>query len=236
MVRKLLVLAWLVVLQACAASQPRPFMLSDFLSAKELPYDSPPQVIYRIDDHRFVTLEHYRDCRYGETFYNDTQAGIHQKLGRGTIENFQGRLINADPTGMNLAFPSSRPPGTVCGDRGCSVALLYSTDGGRTFYGKAYMKNSPNPFKDSKRHTIIVTKEAIYVSKNFYGETTPRDTGDRYLLIPGFIYDEKNDLPDGKRIGFNVPLPKDINTPSGQDRLSCDDSIRPTNPDARLVP
>ncbi|MFC4485549.1 hypothetical protein ACFO6P_26485, partial [Cupriavidus campinensis] len=41
-------------------------------------YDVPPQVIYRIDDHRFVTLENYRDCHHGVTYYNDTKQGIRQ--------------------------------------------------------------------------------------------------------------------------------------------------------------
>ena len=39
-------------------------------------YDVPPQVIYRIDDHRFVTLENYRDCHHGVTYYNDAKQGI----------------------------------------------------------------------------------------------------------------------------------------------------------------
>ncbi|MGK3144644.1 T6SS immunity protein Tli3 family protein, partial [Pantoea sp. C2G6] len=28
-------------------------------------FDVPPQVIYRIDDHRFFTLENYKDCAHG---------------------------------------------------------------------------------------------------------------------------------------------------------------------------
>jgi hypothetical protein len=235
MVRKSIALACLVVLQACAANQPRPFMLSDFLSAKELPYDSPPQVIYRIDDHRFVTLERYRDCHHGETFYNDTRVGIHQRLGRGTVENFQGRVINADPTRTNLVFPAAVAPHTVCGDRGCNIVMAYSTDGGKTFLGMVYKEHSPNPFMDSKEYTIIATKDSVYVSHK-PNKTSERTVVTRYPLIPGFIYDGRNTLPDGKRIEFNASLPKDINIPAGQDRLICDDSIRPTNPDAKLVP
>src|SRR5262249_26294942 len=100
----------LTALQGCSKPQPYVFTLGDFLEAKVLPYDAPPQVIYRIDDHRFVTLEHYRDCNYGEAYYNDTRVGIRTGLGRASIEDFQGRLINADPSGKNLAFPSGAPP------------------------------------------------------------------------------------------------------------------------------
>jgi hypothetical protein len=130
-VRKLIVLILSVAAIGCAAKQPWSFNLADFLSAKELPYDSPPQVIYRIDDHRFVTLEHYRDCNHGDAFYNDTRTGIRSYLGRGNVENFQGRIINADSTGRNLAFPAATPPYTVCGngERGCNPTMAYSTDG-----------------------------------------------------------------------------------------------------------
>ncbi|MGS0893095.1 T6SS immunity protein Tli3 family protein, partial [Burkholderia stagnalis] len=57
-------IALIILVQGCTAQTSRPssFGLGDFMSSaiKELPYDSPPQVIYRIDDHRFVTLERYR--------------------------------------------------------------------------------------------------------------------------------------------------------------------------------
>jgi hypothetical protein len=226
-----LVLMLSLLLQGCMAQQPRPFMLADFLGVKELPYDSPAQVIYRIDDHRFVTLEHYRDCNHGDTYYNDTRLGIRQKLGRGSIENFQGTLINADPTGTNLVFPSSGPPHMVCGDRGCNVALLYSTDGGRTFHGMKYM-NSFDPFGDSKDYTIAVTRDAVYVEETRqYGSYVVA-----YPLIPGFVYDGRHGLPGEARIMFGTTMPSGLRTPSGQDHLTCDASIRPTNPDAPLVP
>src|SRR5580698_8405155 len=97
MKRALLIFVSIAVLQGCAVQEPFSFNYGDFFSAKELPYDSPPQVIYRIDGHRFLTLEKYRDCNLGETYYNDSELGIHQKLARGLVENFQGRVINADP-------------------------------------------------------------------------------------------------------------------------------------------
>ena len=103
-------------------------------------YDVPAQVIYRIDDHRFISLENYSDCHHGDTYYNDTKESIRKKLGRNGIENFQGRLINADPTGKNIVIPSSQPPERACSDRGCSISLIYSTDSGRTFHGMVYMK------------------------------------------------------------------------------------------------
>ncbi|MBW9108050.1 hypothetical protein JNB89_30335 [Paraburkholderia phenoliruptrix] len=218
----------------CATPQPWSFNLADFLMAKELPYDSPPQVIYRIDDHRFVTLEKYRDCNHGETWYNDTEAGIRSHLGRGLVENYQGRLINADPTGRNLVFPAATAPGTVCGDRGCNPMMAYSTDGGRTFNGMVYKDHSPDPYKGSMKFTVITTSDSVYVSETLDPDFNTVDTA-RYPMIPGFVYERRETLPEGKRIDFNASAPSGLRTPSGQDHITCDASIKPTNPDAPLV-
>ena len=95
----IVIVVLLALMQGCAGQQRQVFSLGDFLNAKVLPYDSPLQIIYRIDDHRFVTLENYRDCNYGQAYYNDTRIGIKTGLGRTSIEDYQGRLINADMTG-----------------------------------------------------------------------------------------------------------------------------------------
>ncbi|MBR7981866.1 hypothetical protein KDX08_20850 [Burkholderia cenocepacia] len=231
MVRNLVIVALMLLMQACSAQKPYSFNLADFLSAKELPYDSPPQVIYRLDDHRFVTLERYRDCYHGETFYNDTKTGIRRKLGRGTVENFQGRIINADLTGMNLVFPSAVAPYTVCGDRGCNPVMAYSTDGGNTFHGMVYARNIYKPFEDSRGYTIAATKDRVYIEKHRQYDSYVVS----YPLIPGFVYDGKSDIPDSKHVEYDTTVPPGLRTPSGQDRITCDASIKPTNPNAPLV-
>ncbi|MBN3830692.1 hypothetical protein [Burkholderia sp. Ac-20344] len=221
-----------VLMQGCTAHEPkRPvFRLGDFMSSrlKELPYDSPPQVIYRIDEHRFVTLEHYRDCRHGDAYYNDTRADIRKYLGRGHFENFQGRVINADPLGMNIVLPLAYPPRAICGngEKGCVVPFWYSTDGGRTFATKIYADHSLNPFEDSKRYVFAVTRDSLFISKKISETVSVFDT-DRYPLIPDST---------GKRIEFDAKMPSNLRTPSGQDRITCDASIKPTNPDAPLLP
>jgi hypothetical protein len=233
--RKLIFLALSIIVASCAAEPPRRgFWLADFLSIKELPYDSPPQVIYRIDDHRFITLEHYRDCNHGDTYYNDTVTGVRKYLARGTVENYQGRVINADPTGKNLVVPGAEVPEYVCGDRGCNPVMMYSTDSGRTFYAKSYVNNSFDPFKYSKDFTIAATKDAIYVTEKL-GETTSQTTTRKYLINPDSIYLEREKLPDGAPFVHSPPAPTGLRTPSGQDRYTCDASIKPTNPDAPLV-
>ncbi|KVL28315.1 hypothetical protein WS97_26875 [Burkholderia territorii] len=235
-------IALVVLMQGCTTQTPRhaSFGLGDFMSSalKELPYDSPPQIIYRIDDHRFVTLENYRDCYHGDSYYNDTRAGIRKYLGRGMFENFQGRIVNADPSGTNIVFPLAYPDGLVCGngEKGCVVPFWYSTDGGKTFATKVYMDHSFNAFEDSEDYSIFVTKDRLYVANRSADD-------DAYVLeypmVPGI--DLSKPYPPGVKGGSFAASKRPgvfskIRTPSGQDRIVCDASIKPTNPDAPLVP
>lgn len=43
-------------------------------------YDVPPQAIYWFDDHRYISLENYKDCHHGTTYYNDPRQGIRTRL------------------------------------------------------------------------------------------------------------------------------------------------------------
>lgn len=235
MKRLIVAVALAIVLQGCAAQQPPVFMLADFLAAKVLPYDSPPQVIYRIDDHRFVTLENYRSCNYGQAYYNDTRAGIKANLGRTGIENYQGQLINADPTGKNLAFPASGPPGLPTRDRGLDVYLRYSTDGGKTFKKFPYMERSLGPFEDSKKYIVVVTGEALFVVKKYQYRM---DLPDYDLSVRKYLFDPTGSSPilsDSAWASKRKLMPAGLRAPSNQDRITCDPSIKPTNPDAPLA-
>lgn len=43
--------------------------------------DAPAQVVFRLDDHRFLTLENYIACdKSGQVYYNDTLLGIKTRL------------------------------------------------------------------------------------------------------------------------------------------------------------
>ncbi|WP_258170610.1 T6SS immunity protein Tli3 family protein [Burkholderia cepacia] len=235
------IIALVTLMQGCAAPEPKypVFSLSKFMSSalKELPYDSPPQVIYRIDEHRFVTLERYRDCYHGESYYNDTRAGIRKYLGRGHFENFQGRIINADPTGVNIVLPLAYPPRAICGngEKGCVMPLWYSTDGGKTFAVMTYMEHSFNPFEDSKNYSMFVTEDKLYVAKKWGDD-------DAYVIVSPMVpgIDLSRPYPPGVRGGSFAASKRPgvfskLRTPSGQDRITCDASIKPSNPDAPLV-
>ncbi|MFK0379767.1 hypothetical protein [Pandoraea sp. NPDC090278] len=218
-----------------AKDAPYVFTRADFFAVKDLPYDSPPQIIYRIDDHRYVTLEKYRDCHYGEAYYNDTKLGLRKKLGRAGVENYQGWIINADPTGRNLAFPMSPPPGAACPERGCRGLLLYSTDAGRTFGAVVYVESTWWPYQTSKEYGVFVTKDKLFVaSQSGKNDAYIRE----YPMLPGI--NPNGPYPtgvegDGFRLSRQPGIFDNLTTPSGQNQISCDASIKPTNPDARLI-
>ncbi|WER49311.1 hypothetical protein CupriaWKF_19345 [Cupriavidus sp. WKF15] len=192
-------------------------------------YDVPPQVIYQIDDHRFFSLESYSDCHHGTTYYNDTRQGIRTKLGWASKENYRGRLINADPTGQNIVIPNSTPPKFACPDKGCRVSFAYSTDGGRTFQGEWYMRNTQSPYQDSANYIIAATADRIYIAEKWGSDDYYVE---QYPLIPGI--DLSKELPPGiKGDRFSASKRPDylkgVHTPSGQEYLFCDDSVRPMN-------
>jgi hypothetical protein len=208
---------------------------------EEVQYNVPPQVVYRIDDHRFVTLENYNGC-LGDAWYNDTKTGVRTKIGLTWITGFRGRLIIDDPTGMNVAIPTvSR---NLCGDRGCRDYVAYSTDGGRSFDWTRYDNYGPSndPVADSNQYVISVTKEAMYITM-FKSKYVPlSSTGqrpaptydlhndatltDRYPLAPGYVYGKDAKLPEGVRIQESVTLPSALRTQSGADHFTCDETIR----------
>ncbi|MGN7985679.1 T6SS immunity protein Tli3 family protein, partial [Burkholderia sp. 22313] len=100
-----------------------------------------------------------------------------------------------------------------------------------TFHILTYMPHSFRPFEDSKRYAIAATNDRLYIEKHRQYDSYVVS----YPLIPGFVYDSKSDIPDGKHVEYDTTVPLGLRTPSDQDRITCDASIKPTNPDAPLV-
>lgn len=107
--------------------------------------------------------------------------------------------------------------------------LFCSTDGGGTFHIFQYM-NSFNPSGDSGWYTIVVTNDAFYVEKSYDGNSYVR----RYTLFADDA-NRQGGPSDGRGIEYNVKMPTGLRSPSGQERFTCDASIKPTNPDAPLT-
>ncbi|WP_143756874.1 T6SS immunity protein Tli3 family protein [Caballeronia glebae] len=191
-------------------------------------YNIPPQIIYKIDDHRFITLESYDNC-LGETWYNDTKSGVRTRIGHTWPNGFLGKLIIDDKTGMNVVVPTVTSGS--CGDRGCTNYAAYSTDGGRTFKWFRYdvYDHTTNSMNSSKRYVFAVTNDSLFVtySAGKYGPTVT----DRYPLDDDLSNKSMNTIPGGKRLNYDSGIPSGLHTPSGQDHYICDASILPTNGD-----
>jgi hypothetical protein len=192
--------------------------------------NAPIQVTYRIDDHRFFTLENYDRC-YGDNYFNNTRLGIHQKVWKGDPTGYRGRVVIDDISGTNVVLPTAR--NSSCGDRGCTNYFAYSTDSGRTFRWLDYKEYSFSPSEDSEKFAIAVSAKKVYVVEKITGDAYVK----QYPLIAGI--DISKPYPPGiEGDGFSASsrptFMSGVRTPSGQDRFTCDASIRsagqPTTP------
>ncbi|WP_156393396.1 T6SS immunity protein Tli3 family protein [Burkholderia sp. Leaf177] len=184
--------------------------------------NAPIQVTYRIDAHRFMTLENYDRC-YGDNYFNNTALGIHEKVWTGDPTGYRGRVVIDDPSGANVVLPTAE--NRSCGDRGCTSYFAYSTDSGRTFRWLDYLKYSSRPSDDSKKFLIAVTKDKLYVA-----ETIQDDAYVKGFPLVRDIELEKTYPPGvfgGNFTASRRPLVlSELRSPSGQDRFTCDASIR----------
>lgn len=158
------------------------------------PIYGPPQVIYRIDESRYITLEDYTNCDNGSIYYHNDRNQIKTKLwflSRGTM-NYKGKFIWAAKNDDMLAIPLVRGDNDACGDslRGCAHSILsVSHDGGKTF-GK--IRFSASNSSGSKEYTIVVTDDAIYIKSDRYtaDKYEINSAGEFYNVRQAWIQDE----------------------------------------------
>lgn len=159
--------------------------------SRKVATDAPIQVIYRIDNSRFLTLENYISCdRGGQVYYNDILRGIKNHLGwdidfndssyslSNSISAYQGYIINGANNGF-LAFPgasTSQYCGSGNSSTGCPVFLYFSSDYGKTFIYKivAMEKKAPERFSKLK---VVVANDGVYLrdeskDENYYSRPT----------------------------------------------------------------
>lgn len=205
-------------------------------------FDVPPQVIYRIDDHRFFTLENYKDCDHGGiVYYHDVNKKIKRYINGGSDSNsilkansmmsWKGQFIYAASDKV-LAF-MSRYPRMSDRDTHSGAFIWYKIDGR---YGKIEVAGDTDPGFDV---TLLITDENIYVTSKTIDRyaydlwSTPGSP--RKLHIVGNVYNLQSTSVypyNGALSDYNVVEDKDwpkVNTPSGAIRFTCNMSIRPTN-------
>ncbi|WP_421595301.1 T6SS immunity protein Tli3 family protein [Rahnella sp. PD4] len=169
------------------------------------PIHNPPQVIYRIDKNRYLTLEDYSNCDDGSIYYHNDNKKIKTKLwflSKGTM-NYKGKFIWAAKNDDMLALPLVSGDNDACGDplRGCAYSILSaSNNGGKNF---SDIKFGAINSSSSKNYTIVVTDDAIYIKNEGY-------TADKYMVnrTDAFIQPREiliNDIFYKKMLTIGIP-------------------------------
>ena len=130
------------------------------------PVYGPPQIIYRIDDNRYFTLENYTRCENGQTFYNNKKNGVHTKVSNASGYLFKGRFFWLSTRDDYLAFPATadtKNSPCVGADKGCVNAVIVTTDGGKTLHGVGYGSNTTSPTEATKDYDMLVTNQGFYM-------------------------------------------------------------------------
>lgn len=200
----------------------------------ELPkYDGPRQVIYRIDEHRYITIEGYRHCdRYGLMYWNDDRKNLrvlmsrYKGVGNGP---WWGRFV-IDPGEEKIAIP-----GFGCGDKACYLNFAFSIDGGRTwgdvFTSEKYSDDPWGTNDSSARDKIEGTEVRVTADGLIYVIPAHRHHYYRYKLDG--TPDQRprgtslRDREDGVYNWEDVASVPEVKTPSGQERFTCDSSLNP---------
>lgn len=144
-------------------------------------YDVEPQVLYRTNGDGYVELGNYSGCtptyedeKVVDVWYRDPARGINTRL-FSKMRNYQGRVINVDPSGKNLAFPVMADR-TSCAEDLCGESMVYySTDYGKTFKPFYYIMRRDSrdealdPPAYSKHFTTVMTENTltVYVSNGY---------------------------------------------------------------------
>ncbi|WP_311746533.1 T6SS immunity protein Tli3 family protein [Proteus penneri] len=191
---------------------------------EEIKSYGPPTVIYRIDDHRFFTLEQYNERRSGSTYYNNTQKGIHQELIRSSACRYQGRLIWATKRDDAFAFPGvlSRVTSRCAGTKtGCVNVILVTLDDGKNFRptNGGFGGNTDHPGYYSSFFDIIVTNEGFYLGNSSSSRLKNDSLDDPWWQKFYFDPSDSNYVHDD--IGDEEIPSNNLKTPSGQTRFDC---------------
>lgn len=145
-------------------------------------YQSPQQVIYRVDKDRYVTLENYKDCEVGGIMkWHDERQNLHVTMSRyknGGNGFWPGKFSIA-PGDERIAVTSFG-----CGDKNCNLWLLFSNDGGKTWDKFSSARYSYYAYKknDSSRNEVINTEVRVTPEGLIYVIPQHRQFYSRYRL------------------------------------------------------
>ncbi|MEZ0583991.1 hypothetical protein ACA373_13565 [Erwinia sp. STN24] len=194
------------------------------------PVYGPPQIIYRIDDNRYFTLENYTRCENGQTFYNNKKNGVHTKVSNASGYLFKGRFFWLSTRDDYLAFPATadtKNSPCVGADKGCVNAVIVTTDGGKTLHGVGYGSNTTSPTEATKDYDMLVTNEGFYMIKYTFPE---RSSTGAYALKWTFYPDEEatnNSFYPGATGPVHQPTLSIDVSQTIQETMQCDRRLEP---------
>ena len=184
---------------------------------RDVEIDVEPQIVYRIDDHRFFTLEKYLDCNNGGfVYYNDTNKKIKVLAGyEGADKRPQNEVTTMqknDVLALNGKFVYAASDNVIAYPTR-DVSYKY----GNSTYYIAY-KNISTPSKSanfevssSGSRTNIVTDDAIYVQ-----------VSNRKEMYKKYPIPKKSDDPE-----WIDSSGVKLSNVSQDDHFHCDNTIKP---------
>jgi hypothetical protein len=184
---------------------------------RDVEIDVEPQVIYRIDGHRFFTLEKYMDCNLGGfIYYNDTKKNIKVLAGpKGSDQDPQNEITILQPNAA-LSFHGKFIYSAT--DSVIAYPVRYEDyKYGIVTYSIVYndiatpSKNSSIEVLASSSLTSIVTDDAIYVQAS--------NKKEHYKKYPIPKKSDDYEWTDASEAHFN--------TVSQDDHFHCDNNIKP---------
>jgi hypothetical protein len=184
---------------------------------RDVEIDVEPQVVYRIDDHRFFTFEKYLDCNSGGfVYYNDTNkkikiyAGVEGRdkepqdevsiMQKNNVLSFKGKFIYAASDNV-IAYPDRNVDYKYGG--ATYFIMRGGADGKVNMFG--WHEISPN-------YTIFITDEAVFVQKSFSSKLLKKITR----------ADEEEKNPEWVELSSLK-----LNKLSQDDHFHCNDKIKP---------
>lgn len=202
------------------------------------PVYGPPQIIYRIDDNRYFTLENYTRCEDGQTFYNNKKKGIHVKILDGSGYLFKGRLFWLSTRDDYFAFPATintHYAACMGSDKGCMNAVIVTVDSGKTLNGVEYGNYTQDPTGDTADYDMLVTNEGFYMINYWDGNRTPTNGSvDRWKFHPDEKEAKERGYPGVSGPVYQREFEMDVSHVI-QEKLVCDRAMEPVQPSGAKI-
>ncbi|WP_313488379.1 hypothetical protein [Pseudescherichia sp.] len=197
-----------------------------------------PQIIYRIDDNRYFTLENYTRCENGQTFYNNKKKGIHVKISNASGYLFKGRLFWLSTRDDYLAFPSthnSNYASCVGSDKGCRNVITVTTDAGATLRPIIYGNYTQDPTGDTEDYDMLVTNEGFYMINYWDGNRIPTNGSvDRWKFHPDEKAAKERGYPGVSGPVYQREFEMDVSHVI-QEKIVCDRAMEPVQPSGAKI-